>query len=730
MSEAEADSETLAFQLERARATRARFARERHAATVNKMKEMASHRTSYSVSAEGYTTFESSAQIPATNENTGRHFGDTDAIEDGGAHDTSLADLDASFETFVSSEEDSTFADERTIGSGHSVDSESYTSFSKDIGNTTTSTHDMSHNMSHISHGSTMCSEEPVSEDDYERDETLQFVYSSLGDTVGELFEFCVMGEVRPITKKTKVEKVRKTLRRKNKEMAKQKPVLPYSASQRKAVEEMFGPATSGRNSEKGEASVSGGIKDDFSPLNVPSYDYDTSQPRTSVSGVLKDDFSPHKNVPSYDYDTSQKSRTWESILAPASSSSNRNKEAASSSDGLEDDSSTHTVPPSPSRPVFFDESETSPQASGTIDCSTQSTESSCAPQHQVQPLPPVSSQNSMLPVSDPSPNILSRRQRSKIAKQMQRRKYGHTSTVPDDSPPEIRGEEQRPPKDDSPPPVSTDDSPPPVPKDDSPPPVHKDDSPPPVHKRPQWEHFTALSDKIAKNAKPDQRDDTLPFDETVEADTFDDPNYLSTRKGHKVDMSTSSLAFDVSAIKCTNSGDEADQRSILIPTSPAKVRPSFEADMGDTATPRTTNRSFTAANTSGGKWISPSVSTTFEPPLTKSAPQKPHTAATQWSAGPGTVRKKLFIELDQAKGMPNVSHTTDVTGASADTSGTSSFGFESPLSTPATDTTWAAPGIFKSQPAHDDTNTTGEESTTFDFDLSPDWEFVESSFF
>jgi hypothetical protein len=794
----EVDSESVAFQLEkeRARATKAQLTRERHTATVKKMKGMASHRPIYSPADESYSfpslhdTSTSSAEI-FMEQSPGLEAFETSFFQlqqhevgSERAVDVSLADLDTSFETSLE-DVDTSF---ETIGS------QSWDEFEHNTGT----------NLLNTSHESLLDADtnhQDEFKEGYEKDESIQCVYSTFGKTVGEVFEFCIMGEVVPQKKKSDVDKARKMFFKEKKEMEPYN-MPPYSDSQRKAVEEMFGPASSGSRSEKEEvSSLSDG-----------------------GGGGLKDES--------------------EVMLAPklSNSSSSGDKEEASASGGLKDDSTPRNVSLPPSRSASDEHAST--EKSGVIDGSVQNTDSSAPrPQGkakvkaqwkaQVKPQwkakEPVSSQISTTSFSDAaSPNIRTRRERSKKAKEMQRRKYGHKS-------PESQLAEERP--------------------DALSAVVPKDASPPPVHKRPQFEHFSALSsDEIAKNANKYKVCDKLPFGESssltldvsaikcTSSDEETEPRSVSistspaksvskvvanmvpetprttnrsftasqksggrwisprtstsvkppltkaapqkfhtavaernfepgnARKqlfgvldhvaakeaGHPVvpkdaspppahkrpqwehfsalssDGIASNLTLDVSAIKCTNSDDEVEPRSASISASPVKIVSSVDADM-DPETPRTTNRSFTASQKSSGRWISPSASTTFEPPLTKSAPQKSHRAVTERNIEPGAARKQLFGALDQPEETPNASHATDITENYLDAVRISSLSFDSPSRKSRTETTHATPGIFKSQPAHDDTmttaNTTEEDSRTLDFDLSQDWEMFPNAF-
>jgi hypothetical protein len=855
MSEAYSESEIEALQLEneKARATRVQFARERHTATVQKMKGMASHQasTSYSThdtsysfpsmhdtsvsSAEmsleqspGMEAFETSFlqlqqhEIGATSlpANAYSHDTDEDTIEGGErAVNVSLADLDTSFETVESQYSTDEFdrEDELNIGMETNVN-----------------------NISRSSHESLFDIESNLPEEGkegYEKDESIQCVYSTFGAAVGELFEFCLMGDVVPQKKKSSRDKARKMFFKDKKEMETDN-APPYTDSQRKAVEEMFGPASSGSRSEKEEAS--------------------SCSDTVGGGGLL--DRAPSHRVPSHNASQQQ---TSEAILALelSKSRSSSDKNLASASGGLKDDSSPRNVPLTPIRFASDDF-----RASTNI--STPKPQRKAKVPVSWKAKVPVSSQISATPSSDASANIRTRRERSQRAKEMQRKKYGHKSIVSDDSPLESSRGEQRPPTYDTPS-VTAKEAPPS--REASSPVVPKDTSPLPVHKRPQFEHFSALSsDEIANNANQYKTGDK-PFDHASHPSTgreynadesasslaldvsaikctssYEEAEPLSTtpvksvsrvvadtvpetprttnrsfttpqmssggkwispdgkwispdarsksqaeakppapKKSHGAvteqnfeagtarkqlfgaldhvaaeetsspvgpkdasplpahkrpqwehfsalssDEIASSLALDVSAIKFTNSDDQTEPRSVSISITPVKIMSSVDADV-DPETPRTTNRSLTASQKIGGVWISPSASTNFESPLTKAAPQKSHGAVSERNIEPGAARKQLFRELDQPEEMPNTSNATDITENYLEAVRTSSF-FESPSRKSATEATHATPGIFKSQPAHDDTMTTAnteEDSGIPDFDLSHDWEMFPSEF-
>lgn len=843
-------SESVAFQLEKekARATRAQYSRERHTATVKKMKGMASHHTAefYSFpslhdtpasSAEmsmgqspGIEAFETSFLQLQQHEagtrtllaNAFSHDTDADTTEDGQrAVDVSLADVDTSFETV-----ESQYSDEYAYVDA--VDDYN-TGMDTNVNNISCSSH-----KSLLDAGMNRPEE---AKEGYEKDESIQCVYSTFGSTVGELFEFCIMGEVVPQKKKGTVDKARKMFFQDKSEMETNN-VPPYTDSQRQAVEEMFGPASSGSRSEKEEA---------FRPASSGSRSEREEASSLSDSGGrgLRDESSPHR-VPSYD---AAQQKISEGMLAPElSSSSTRNekKQASASSGGLKDDSSHHNVPLTPSRPVSDEECD-------VIDGPVMLTDRS-APKPRWKTKEPVSSQISTTPVSNVPSGILTRRERSQRAKERQRKKYGHKSVDSNDSPPESSREEQRLPTYEAPP------SPGVLPHA-----VPEDSSPPPVHKRPQFEHFSALSSDERAN------------DEIFESKAFDHASHPDTGKEHAFDMSASNLTLDMSAIKCTSSDDKTESRSVSISTlhvksvsrvvadmvpetprttnrgstashksssgrwispdgkwispgeakpapqksrgvvternfepgtarkelfgsldhvatkealppvgpqdaspppahkcpqwehfsalssdgiashltldmsaikctnsddetephsfsissSPVKIVSNVDIDM-DPETPRTTNRSFTASQKSGGRWISPIVLTKSEHPITEAAPQKSHGAATERNIEPGAARKQLFGAPDQLEEITNTSHATDITEQYLDAVRTSSFSFESPLRKSATEAIHATSGIFKSQPAHDDTMTTAnteEDSRVLDFDLSNDWEMFPNEF-
>jgi hypothetical protein len=316
---------------------------------------------------------------------------------------------------------------------GPSADSESFASRNNMIiggDNANTDSNVNVNNISRLTHESLLnakTNHPDEDAEDYEKDEAIQCVYSSFGQTVGELFEFCLMGEVIPQKKKKVVppkkrsdgNKARRTPCRENKETETYNGPS-YSDSQRKAVEEMFGPASSGSHTEKEETSSidsSGG-----------------------VGGGRIDDFTPHR-VPSLNASHQQ---TFKAILAPglSISSSSSDKEEESASGGLEYDYAPRKVPLTPRSSLSEEWHASTEERAGVIDVPVLSTDIS-APEPQWKAKEPVASGISMTPFGDASPNIRTRRQRSRIAKQMQRRKYGQESRLPHDCPPESHREEQ-----------------------------------------------------------------------------------------------------------------------------------------------------------------------------------------------------------------------------------------------------------------------------------------------
>jgi len=246
-------------------------------------------------------------------------------------------------------------------------------------------------------------------------------------------------------------------------------------------------------------------------------------------------------------------------------------------------------------------------------------------------------------PSSDAYSQNLSRGQRLKLAREMQKKKYGRISPS-------------------------------------------RSASPPTVHTLPQWQHFSALSsDAISKIPTNEQR---APFDESMDTSSLDEFLFDETTNSSKEEiqnLTTSSLALELSDIKFSDEEDNQPSSAL-----PAKVWASFE-DKREPDTPRTTNKSSDGSSQehiSGSVWSPPTASYYYDSPLSKSAPLKNLSAASPLKDEPGTVRKQLFDGLGG-----------DAT-EKADTTAETSRSFESPAKEQSALVTPLAPGKLKNRSA------------------------------